>query len=176
MVESAMWRPCGVMVGSWWDAVDGNCMECVEERLWKCCDYNHCLQSILLWRGAEKQERNWKVFWGHLRCFDFIFHRTDHSMFGCWQEKSRRVGGMVRAWPLRTRKRVASGAQEDELAGSLVGWGVCREDSRFGEGRLRECLWEEVRWGRGVHREFDGNEGRKQPFWSWESRYTRVVK
>ena len=28
---------------------------------------------------------------------------------------------MVRAWPLRTRKRVASGAQEDELAGSLVG-------------------------------------------------------
>ena len=48
MLELAMWRPCGVMMGSWCDAVDGNCMECVEERLWKFCDYNHCLQSILL--------------------------------------------------------------------------------------------------------------------------------
>ena len=133
--------------------------------------------KVFCFEGEQRNRRGiWKVFWGHLRCFDFIFHRTYYSMFGCWQEKSRRVGGMVGAWPLRTRKGVASGAQAGELARSLVGWGVCREDSQFGEGRLRECLCEEVRWGRGMHREFDGKEGRKQPFWSWESRYTRDVK
>ena len=26
MLELAMWRPCGVMMGSWYDAVDGNCI------------------------------------------------------------------------------------------------------------------------------------------------------